>query len=547
LRIAVVTREINLQDSATSPEPVAPAPTGPRFLSAFLCGPLGVLAAVVISRAIWLPTIYMDVAGGDLPIGEALKREGIGGSVEVFAWVALVAGVLLLAASMAALAKKSAFVLSLLRKGYLLTYLLLLYYIYVVMRATSVAIEARAEAEQIKRDHLAVMMFFERWGLVWPYLAMSALVAAAHVISWTRKAMFLYTGERSEGPAPGDAILENIRTHGREPEYRKSLLGSAGAHLAIIVIIPILLEMRGCVDPYRVPKGSGNPVIAMVARVKPKKKKRKKYVLRADSAIYFHVPDLDDSEVLKQVDEDSQLTYQADPNAVHGKLGAGGGKTGGWPDGMEDGKVRFIRMKYDGRGWDDGMDDRTRADANFLDFFRKLVPFPVAFKGESHPIRLLAKYPKGYAPPFVYMTGHGSIRHSRDDVKIMREYLLDGGMLFADCGSPHWDRSIRGFIKSVLPDKQLLVIADDDPIFRMPYAFPNGAPPLWHHGGWRALGMKHKGRWCVFYHPGDINDAWKTRHSGLRPELARGAFHMGVNIIYYAFTHYLAETRKYRK
>jgi hypothetical protein len=81
----------------------------------------------------------------------------------------------------------------------------------------------------------------------------------------------------------------------------------------------------------------------------------------------------------------------------------------------------------------------------------------------------------------------------------------------------------------------------------MPYTFANGAPPLWHHGGMRALGIKHKGRWVVFYHPGDINDAWKTGHSGISPELARGAFQMGINIIYYAFTNYLEETAKYRK
>jgi len=61
------------------------------------------------------------------------------------------------------------------------------------------------------------------------------------------------------------------------------------------------------------------------------------------------------------------------------------------------------------------------------------------------------------------------------------------------------------------------------------------------------MGMKHKGRWIIFYHPGDLNDAWKTGHSGLRPELAKAAYQLGVNLIYYAFTHYLEETRKYRK
>ena len=91
------------------------------------------------------------------------------------------------------------------------------------------------------------------------------------------------------------------------------------------------------------------------------------------------------------------------------------------------------------------------------------------------------------------------------------------------------------------------IIADDDPIFQIPFAFPNGAPSLWHHGGYKAKGVKYRGRWIVFYHPGDINDAWKTGHSGMERDKAQGAFHMGVNIIYYSFMNYLRETRKYRK
>ena len=56
--------------------------------------------------------------------------------------------------------------------------------------------------------------------------------------------------------------------------------------------------------------------------------------------------------------------------------------------------------------------------------------------------------------------------------------------------------------------------ANDDIIYRQPFVFPNGAPRLWHHSGNRALGLKHNGRWVVFYHQGDIYDAWKTGHSG---------------------------------
>jgi hypothetical protein len=193
------------------------------------------------------------------------------------------------------------------------------------------------------------------------------------------------------------------------------------------------------------------------------------------------------------------------------------------------------------------MDPSQGADQNFLAEFQRLTGFNVAKEGEAHRMRLLKKYPKGYAPPFVYLTGSGRISASGSDMEALREYLLDGGMLFADAGSQGFDSSFRSFIRQVMPAYPLLNIADDDPLFLMPYTFPHGAPPLWHHGGKRALGIKYKNRWIVFYHPGDVNDAWKHGHSGIGRTKAEGAFNMGVNIVYYAFSNYLEETRKYRR
>ncbi len=132
-------------------------------------------------------------------------------------------------------------------------------------------------------------------------------------------------------------------------------------------------------------------------------------------------------------------------------------------------------------------------------------------------------------------------------MKILRAYLLDGGLLFADCGGRGWDGSFRSFVRVLFPDKSLRLISYDDPLFRMPYVFSGGPPPLWHHGGSRSLGIKHAGRWVVFYFPGDLNDAWKTGHSGISPHLARSAYQLGINIMYYSFTHYLEKTREYRK
>jgi hypothetical protein len=61
------------------------------------------------------------------------------------------------------------------------------------------------------------------------------------------------------------------------------------------------------------------------------------------------------------------------------------------------------------------------------------------------------------------------------------------------------------------------------------------------------MGVKHNGRWCVFYHPGDLNDAWKTGNSGLSKNVADHAMQMGINVVYYSSRHYLELTRTYRK
>ena len=218
-----------------------------------------------------------------------------------------------------------------------------------------------------------------------------------------------------------------------------------------------------------------------------------------------------------------------------------GGSLGsrGWPDGMKDQCVRLIRMEYDGLGWDDGMDAALRSDLNFLNDFHALTGFKVVTKSESHKISLLRKYPKGFAPPFVYMTGTNTINISSNDVKIMRDYLLGGGLLFASAGSPQWGPSFTNFIGQVFPGKEMLVIADDDPLFQEPYTFSHGAPPLWHYCGTRVLGIKHNGRWVVYFHPGGVHQAWKTGHSVKDPVLADDATRIGINVIYYAFTHYL--------
>ena len=110
-------------------------------------------------------------------------------------------------------------------------------------------------------------------------------------------------------------------------------------------------------------------------------------------------------------------------------------------------------------------------------------------------------------------------------------------MLFADNGGGEFDREFRKLIKRVLQEYDLFIIPYDDEIFQRP-SLLNGAPPLWHHSGRDALGIRHNGRLVVFYHQGDLGDAWKDDHGGTPAASWQAAYNLGVNVIDYAFRHY---------
>lgn len=433
-----------------------------------------------------------------------------------------------------------------LRASLAVVYPLLAVYVVLVWVAVFAILGANAELDGRKQDRATVLLLW--WRVCWPALATALYVAWLHVLLHTRSVRSAFTGEAG-APLRGDRILENIRTQGRDPRSRRAFHASVMTHLVIIVIIPWLLQFGGCVEAYRVPKGSGNPVVAMVKIVKPAKKKKPSLTLRPNSAIVFEIPDLDETEVDRAMEEQTQATYQAQAGAKAGKMGKGGGTKGGWPEGMDTYRIRFIRLDHGGPGWDDGMDE-SGADINFLREFAKSTGFKrIAAKGESHAIALLAKYPKDGFPPFVYLTGNAAMGPvSANDVKDLREYCLGGGMLLADAGSLAFHRSFSHFIRQVFPDKLLLDISDDDMLYQLPYAFPNGAPAFWHHGGRRALGIKHEGRWIAFYHPGDMNDAWKSPgYTDVTPEMREAAIQLGVNLVYYAFNQWDDAVAKARK
>jgi len=426
-----------------------------------------------------------------------------------------------------------------------LTYLLTTAYAWLVWRTGFGALAGNITIGGSILDTPAVIGLW--WSVTWPVLAAAGYAGWLHVMLRSRSVHAAFT--REEGaPMPGDRVLEDFRTHGRDRRNRLSIYASVFTHVLILFIIPWMLSFCGNVKAYKLPKGSGEPVVAVVKMVKPKKKKKQKLTLRANSAILYDQPDLDDTVVDQQMEEQTKATYVAS-NAKAGKIGKGGGKQGGWPEGMDDYKIRFIRLEHSGAGWDDGMDE-TYADINFLRAFAEATGFKkIANKGESHSIALLKKYPKDGFPPFVYLTGNSEMgRVSTADIKILRDYCLNGGLLIADCGSARFHQSFSHFMRQVFPDKPMVDIADDEMVYQIPFGFPDGAPPFWHHGGNRALGVKHEGRWCVFYHPGDMNDAWKSQaYTDVTPEMRDAAMNLGINLVYYAFNQWDDAVAKMKK
>ena len=343
-----------------------------------------------------------------------------------------------------------------------------------------------------------------------------------------------------KGDSIGDAIVNGFRTGGRDPRYRTSWYWSIGI-FTFIIVAPFIFRGCGWEEPYGLVQGSGQPELQVVKVKKIKKeKKKKKFILNKWSPYILERAKIDDLKTLDELLEETQDTYVADQAPQKGgKLGKGGGKTGGWPKGMADAKVRFIRLEYAGGDWDQDMG--KGADYNLLIKFHQLTGFPIWRETESKPISRLKRFPKHYAPPFVFLTGSRGMNLTANDVKDLRKYLIDeGGMLFIDNGGGNFGSAVRSLVGRVFPGKPFIDIPNDDPIFQQPFAFSDGAPPFWHHDGHRAKGIRVGDRLAVFYHPGDINDAWKDGHSGASEQIAEQAFRLGINVMYYAFNAYYA-------
>lgn len=139
--------------------------------------------------------------------------------------------------------------------------------------------------------------------------------------------------------------------------------------------------------------------------------------------------------------------------------------------------------------------------------------------------------------PYLYMTGHGNVLFTDDEVLVLRRYLENGGFLHAD-DNYGMDESFRREIARVFPERPLVEVPVDHPIYRVVYAFPEGVPKIHEHDGKpsQGFGIFLDHRLAVYYsYESDLGDGWENPEVHADPEDTReAALRMGVNLFVYA-------------
>lgn len=157
---------------------------------------------------------------------------------------------------------------------------------------------------------------------------------------------------------------------------------------------------------------------------------------------------------------------------------------------------------------------------------------------DPEPATVSVESPAIFQYPFLHMTGHGNVLFSQEEAENLRTYLLGGGFLHIDDNygmAPYLEKELP----KIFPDRQWQEIGADHPIFKGPFAFPNGLPKIHEHDGKRpqAFGYFHQGRlMLLFTFETDLGDGWEDPEVHNDPDdVRRKALQMGANIVNYAF------------
>lgn len=147
--------------------------------------------------------------------------------------------------------------------------------------------------------------------------------------------------------------------------------------------------------------------------------------------------------------------------------------------------------------------------------------------------------PNLFLYPYVYMTGHGNVVFSEEEVVNLRKYLIGGGFLHID-DNYGLDQFVRIEMKKVFPELDFVELPFDHPIYHQKFRFESGLPKVHEHDGKppQGFGLIYQGRMVCFYsYECDLGNGWEDQSIYNDPESIRQeALKAGANILSFAFT-----------
>jgi hypothetical protein len=194
--------------------------------------------------------------------------------------------------------------------------------------------------------------------------------------------------------------------------------------------------------------------------------------------------------------------------------------------------LTIAQLQYDGGGdW--------YANPSGLPNLMKAISQRLSVRMTDRPAQVRLTDPMLWSYPYLYLTGHGNIKLSDEEVRLLRQYLLQGGFLHAD-DNYGMDESFRRELKRVFPENELRVVPADHPVYHVVYDMPGGLPKVHKHDDKPAqgFGIFHEGRLVVYYsYQSDLGNGWEDADRyGDSPANREAALRMGVNLFAYALS-----------
>jgi len=260
------------------------------------------------------------------------------------------------------------------------------------------------------------------------------------------------------------------------------------------------------------------------------------YAAKRPFRVYPSMEPYDDIELPPDFQDQSEwvfarLMYPQHPNARFGGYRRFGG--GDWREG--------------GTSW---TQDYPRADRHFAQALRRLSR--IHARSVEQPVSL-DDGDDAFNYPWMNAGEMGDWKLTEAQAASLREYLLRGGFIMLDdfWGTEEWNRFAES-MQRVFPDRPIVEIANDDPIFHIVYDLDERyqVPGQWalargttyrNDGSiahWRGIYDDHGRVMVAMTFNSDVGDSWEWADDPNYPEKYSAlGIRIGVNYVVYSMTH----------